>query len=101
MAKTDNAVEVFDGALDVTCNAAGAPVSLGIDVLGNGTLTLFMGENAIATFTSESAKTYTLDGTAASGLANLRFEYAKADGDERGAVLSGFARVSGTMLMIR
>ena len=42
VAKTGNAVEVFDGALDVTCNASGSPVSLGIDVLGNGTLTLFV-----------------------------------------------------------
>ena len=101
VAKTGNAVEVFDGALDVTCRAAGNTVNLGIDVLGNGTLTLFMGEDAVATFTSESAKTYTLNGTAADGLTNLRFEYAKADGDERGALLSGFECMSGMMLIFR
>ena len=101
VAKTGNAVEVFDGSLDVTCNASGAPINLGIDVLGNGTLTLFMGEDAIATFTSESDKTYKLTGAAASGLTNLRFEYAKADDDERGALLSGFERISGMLLIFR
>ena len=101
VAKTGNAVEVFDGALDVACNAAGSMVTLGIDVLGNGTLTLFVGDNAIATFTRESAKTFALSGTAASGPTNLRFEYAKADGDARGALLSGFVRAAGTNLVIR
>ena len=101
VAKTGDAVEVFDGALDVTCGTGGSTVTLGIDVLGNGTLTLFVNDSAIATFTNESSKTYTLSGAAASGSTNLRFEYAKADGDERGALLSGFMRNSGMLLKIR
>ena len=101
VAKTGNVVEVFDGALGVACNAAGSTVNLGIEVLGNGTLTLFMGDNAIATFTKGPAQTYALSGTAASGLTNLRFEYAKAEGDERGALLSGFTRNAGTKILFR
>ena len=85
----------------MTCGTGGSTVTLGIDVLGNGTLTLFVNDSAIATFTNESSKTYTLSGAAASGSTNLRFEYAKADGDERGALLSGFMRNSGMLLKIR
>lgn len=101
VAKTGNAVEVFDGVLDVACNAAGSTVNLGVEVVGNGTLTLFMGENAVATFTKGPSQTYALSGTAARGLTNLRFEYAKAEGDERGALLSGFARNAGTKILFR
>ena len=101
VAKTGDAVEVFDGALGVVCNAAGSTVNLGVEVLGNGTLTLFMGESAVATFTKGPAQTYALSGTAASGLTSLRFEYAKAEGDERGALLSGFARNAGTKILFR
>ena len=101
VAKTGDAVEVFDGAIDVTFRAAGTPLNLGIDVLGNGTLTLFMGEDAVATFTKESAKAFRLNGTAQSGPTRLRFAYARADGDARGALLSGFALNTGMTFVIR
>ena len=102
VAKVGDAVEVFDGALDVTCEASGRRLDVCVEVLGDGVLTIFMGDQPIASFEKGAAQTYTIRGTEPSGLTGLRFEYAKAAGDERGALLSGFeCALAGTTLVIR
>lgn len=102
VAKVGDAVEVFDGSLDVTCEASGRRLDVCVEVLGDGVLTIFMGDQPIASFEKGAAQNYTIRGTAPSGLTGLRFEYAKAAGDERGALLSGFeCALAGTTLVIR
>ena len=102
VAKVGDAVEVFSGSLDVTCEASGRKLDVCVEVLGDGVLTVFMGDQPIRSFAKGAAQNYTIMGTAPGGLTGLRFEYTKAEGDSRGALLSGFeCALAGTTLVIR
>lgn len=75
---------------------------MGIDVRGNGTLSLYRGDELVETFTKTSDKIYRLRSTAARGApTDLRFVYAKADGDTEGAQLSNFEDNNGTLVIFR
>lgn len=102
VAKLSGGVEIFDGELIVEWLTGGAAITLGIDVQGNGTLSLYKGGVLVATFNSASAKTYTVKGTAGGDVPTaLKFVYAKGEGDTRGAVLSGFRRNDGLLIKVK
>ena len=100
VAQTEDSVTVFDGELKAVWRSGGMPVEMGVDVRGNGTLTVWRGEEILGTYDRNTPeKKVRLDSTGAEE--TLRFAYARAEGDVEGAVLSGFVRNSGMSLIVR
>ena len=91
---------VFDGELKAVWRSGGMPVEMDVDVRGNGTLTVWRGEEILGTYDRNTPeKKVRLASTGAEE--TLRFAYARAEGDVEGAVLSGFVRNSGMSLIVR